>query len=150
MDEITIPYTHISEQTDEVRLWSGQTSPLIYPLAESWNTHFMPFVINKFKLAFEMSKSIFNAIPDVLSKAEEKSALYQACNAVARAYMATITRTSKATSDRAKAYGSALMATRSAIQDPQRCKSDNTLLAVWLLGLYEVRFDVFIGESQIC
>lgn len=110
----------------------------------------MPFVINKFKLAFEMSKSIFNAIPDVLSKAEEKSALYQACNAVARAYMATITRTSKATSDRAKAYGFALMATRSAIQDPQRCKSDNTLLAVWLLGLYEVRFDVFIGESQIC
>ncbi|KAL2696855.1 hypothetical protein AAEP93_002150 [Penicillium crustosum] len=81
-----------------------------------------------------MSKNIFSVIPDVLSKAEEKSALYQACNAVARAYMATITRTSKATSDRAKAYGSALMATRSAIQDPQRCKSDNTLLAL-LLGI---------------
>lgn len=109
----------------------------------------MPFVINKFKLAFEMSKETFNAIPDVLSKAEEKSALYQACNAVARAYMASITRTSKATSDRAKAYGSALMATRSAIQDPQRCKSDNTLLAVWLLGLYEVRFDAFIGQYRL-
>ncbi|KAJ5694052.1 hypothetical protein N7536_004464 [Penicillium majusculum] len=149
LDEITIPYTHISEQTDEVRLWSGQTSPLIYPLAESWNTHFMPFVINKFKLAFEMSKSIFNAIPDVLSKAEEKSALYQACNAVARAYMATITRTSKATSDRAKAYGSALMATRSAIQDPQRCKSDNTLLAVWLLGLYELLLGIRKGTEPV-
>lgn len=110
----------------------------------------MPFVLNKFKLAFEMSKSIFNVIPGILSKAEEKSALYQASNAVARAYMATITRTSKATSDRTKAYGSALMATRSAIQDPERCKSDNTLLAVWLLGLYEVRFNVFIVESRLC
>ncbi|KAJ5208137.1 hypothetical protein N7449_002516 [Penicillium cf. viridicatum] len=146
LDEITIPYTHIS---DQVRLLSGQTSPLIYPLAESWNTHFMPFVINKFKLAFEMSKDIFNAIPDVLSKAEEKSALYQACNAVARAYMASITRTSKATSDRAKAYGSALMATRSAIQDPQRCKSDNTLLAVWLLGLYELLLGIRKGTEPV-
>ncbi|KAJ9486494.1 hypothetical protein VN97_g6839 [Penicillium thymicola] len=148
LDEM-IPYTHISEQTDEVRLHSGQNSPLIYPLAESWNTHFMPFVINKFKLAFEMSKSIFNTIPEVLSKAEEKSALYQACNAVARAYMATITRTSKATSDRAIAYGSALMATRSAIQDPQRCKSDNTLLAVWLLGLYELLLGIRKGTEPV-
>lgn len=97
-----------------------------------------------------MAKSIYKTVPDVLSKAEEQSALYQACNAVACAYMASITRTSKAASDRTKAYGFALMATRSAIQNPQRCKSDNTLLAVWLLGLYEVRFDVAIGEYRLC
>jgi hypothetical protein len=97
-----------------------------------------------------MAKSIYDTVPDVLSKAEERSALYQACNAVACAYMASISRTPKATSDRAKSYGFAIVAIRSAIQDPQRCKSDNTLLAIWLLGLYEVKFDVAIGDSRLC
>ncbi|KAK4863219.1 hypothetical protein LT330_001997 [Penicillium expansum] len=96
-----------------------------------------------------MAKPIYSTIPDVFFKAEEKSALYQACNAVACAYMVNISRTSKATSDRAKAYGFALMATRSAIQDPQRCKSDNTLLAVWLLGLYELLLGVRNGTEPV-
>ncbi|CAI7631462.1 unnamed protein product [Penicillium glandicola] len=94
--------------------------------------------MNKFRLSFQMAKLIYNTIPDVLSKAEEGSALYQACDAVAHAYMVSITRTSKGTSDRTKAYGRALMAMRSTIQDPHLCKSDNTLLAIWLLGLYEL------------
>ncbi|KAJ5150527.1 uncharacterized protein N7500_010716 [Penicillium coprophilum] len=137
-DEVTIRHMHHSEKTDGFPLHSCQNFPLTYSLAESWNTHFIPFVIDNFRLSFQMAKSIYSTFHDVLSKAEEKSALYQACNAVARAYMANISRTSKARSDRAKAYGFALMAIRSAIQDPYQCKSDNTLLAIWLLGLYEL------------
>ncbi|KAJ5445006.1 hypothetical protein N7491_001088 [Penicillium cf. griseofulvum] len=138
LDKVTISHKHLSERTEGVPRLTGREFPLIYPLAESWNIHFIPFVINKFRLSFQMAKSIYDTVPDVLSKAEEESALYQACNAVACAYMANITRTSKATSDRAKTYGIALMAIRSTIQNPQQCKSDNTLLAIWLLGLYEL------------
>ncbi|KAJ5970804.1 uncharacterized protein N7479_000722 [Penicillium vulpinum] len=149
LDQVTIPFTHFSERTDGFPLLSGRNSLLLHPLAESWNAHFMPFLINKFRLSFEMAKSIYNTVPDVISKAEEESALYKACNAVACAYMATITRTLKATSDRAKAYGIALTAIRSAIQDPERCKSDNTLLAIWMLGLYELVLGVRNGTEPV-
>ncbi|KAJ5373600.1 hypothetical protein N7517_005606 [Penicillium concentricum] len=149
LDEVTIPYTHLSERTDGFPILSGRNFPLTYPLAESWNTHFMPFVISNFRLSFKMAKSIYNTFPDVLSKAEEKSALYQACNAVAYAYVANITRTSKATSDRAKAYGFALMALRSAVQDSQLYKNDNTLLAIWLLGLYELLLGAQNGTDPV-
>ncbi|OQE36005.1 hypothetical protein PENCOP_c012G01959 [Penicillium coprophilum] len=149
LDEGTIRRMHHSEKTDGIPLLPCQNFPLTYPLAESWNTHFIPFVIDNFRLSFQMAKSIYSTSHDVLSKAEEKSALYQACNAVARAYMANITRTSKAKSDRAKAYGFALMAIRSAIQDPYQCKSDNTLLAIWLLGLYELLLGLQNGTDLV-
>ncbi|KAJ5501987.1 hypothetical protein N7463_004861 [Penicillium fimorum] len=149
LEEVTIPYTHLSEETDEFPLLSARNSSLTYPPAESWNTHFMPFVINKLSLSFKMAKPIYNTFPDVLSRAEEKSALYQACNAVAYAYMDNTARTSKATLERAKAYGFALLAMRSAIQDSQRCKSDNTLLAIWLLGLYELLLSFRNGTDPI-
>lgn len=37
------------------------------------------------------------------------------------------------------AYGKALLATRLALQDPVECSTDETLMAVCLLGFYEVR-----------
>lgn len=37
------------------------------------------------------------------------------------------------------AYGKAVSATRLALQDPNECYSDENLMAVLLLGLYEVR-----------
>ena len=37
------------------------------------------------------------------------------------------------------AYGKAISATRLALQDPSECCSDETVMAVLLLGLYEVR-----------
>lgn len=36
------------------------------------------------------------------------------------------------------AYGKAIASTRLALQDPNECYSDETLMAVLLLGLYEV------------
>ena len=38
-----------------------------------------------------------------------------------------------------RAYGKALTATRLALQDPLECSTDETLMAVCLLGFYEVR-----------
>ncbi|KAJ6184745.1 hypothetical protein N7519_006046 [Penicillium mononematosum] len=111
--------------------------PLQYPLAESWNDHCLPLVMNKF--LFDMAKSVYNAIPCVISKAHERSALYLVCNAVGFAYMANAHRSLDTAINRSRAYGAALAAIHSAVRGPQQCKSDDTLLGVWLLSLYEVR-----------
>lgn len=101
----------------------------------------MPFLMNKFRPSFEMAKSTYSTVLDSLSRAEEGSALHQACVAVGSAYMVNIIRSPNTTVDRAKAYGTALTVIHSAIMDPQQRKSDDTLLAIWLLGLYEVILD---------
>jgi hypothetical protein len=91
------------------------------------------------KFLFDMAKSVYNAIPCVISKAHERSALYLVCNAVGFAYMANANRSLDTAINRSRAYGTALAAVRSAVRGPQQCKSDDTLLGVWLLSLYEVR-----------
>ncbi|KAJ6147670.1 hypothetical protein N7497_009652 [Penicillium chrysogenum] len=121
--------THIGERAEGF--------PLQYPLAESWNDHCLPLVMNKF--LFDMAKSVYNAIPCVISKAHERSAHYLVCNAVGFAYMANANRSLDTAINRSRAYGTALAAVRSAVRGPQQCKSDDTLLGVWLLSLYEVR-----------
>lgn len=133
----TVQWIDSGEQTGELQLSSKLDSPLQYSITESWDNHYMPLVMNKF--LFDVVKSVYNAIPAVVSKADEDSALYQACHAVGRAYMANTTLTSRAVSKRSKAYATALGAIHSAIQDPEQRTSDNTLLGVWLLSLYEVR-----------
>lgn len=86
-----------------------------------------------------MATSVYNAIPCVISKADERSALYRVCNAVGFAYMANANRSIDTAINRSRAYGAALAAIHSAVRGPQQRKSDDTLLGVWLLSLYEVR-----------
>lgn len=129
------------EQTDKFLFPSGRYSPLQYPLAESWVDHPIPLVISKFSydMANGEAQSIFNAIPRIISKAEEGSVLYRVCNAVGCAFIARATRYPTAARDQARAYGTALAAVNLALRDPQQYKSDSILLGVWLLSLYEVR-----------
>ncbi|RFU34116.1 hypothetical protein B7463_g2194, partial [Scytalidium lignicola] len=126
-------------------LSSKEYTPLLYPLTESWNDHCVPLVINKF--SFDTGKSVYNAIPHVASKAEEGSPLYLACNAVGCAYIANSTQYPSHLPDQSKAYRTALNAVYSALSDPQRCKSDNTILGVWLLALYELLLDARSGAK---
>jgi hypothetical protein len=125
---------------DGFPLSSERHFPLRYPLAESWNDHFMPLVMQKFSL--DVCKGIFYTIPRVTSKAEGGSALYQASNAFGYAYMANINQSPKAISDQVRAYGAALTTLNLALQDPQQSNTDNTLLSAWLLGLYEVSYRI--------
>lgn len=46
------------------------------------------------------------------------------------------------------AYGKALAATRLALQDPLECSTDETLMAVCLLGFYEVSLSFSIGKLE--
>jgi hypothetical protein len=113
---------------------SEWTYPLWYPLAEIWNDHVIPIVLDK----FAFSCSIFSTVVSKLSSAREGSALYQATYAVGCAHLAKLTQTHEAISSRVRAYGNALSAMNMVLQDPRRCKNDSTLLGVWLLGIYEV------------
>ena len=47
------------------------------------------------------------------------------------------------------AYGKALLATRLALQDPIERSTDETLMAVCLLGFYEVRLHVEIPPRHM-
>lgn len=129
-----------TEQMHHARsVLAGNTSrgfPLQYPLAESWNGLSIPLVINQF--SFREARIVFNTIPRVVSKTEEGSALYLACNTVGCAYLTNVTRSLNAISDQARAYGTALAAVNSVLQDPHQYKSNSTLLGVWLLSIYEV------------
>jgi hypothetical protein len=99
----------------------------------------IPLLMDRF--SFDMvydSTNIFRTLIPVIRKSDEGSALYLACNAIARAYMLKTVRMSNYASQ-VKAYGAALAAVKFAIRDPVLCRSDNTLIGVWLLVLYEVR-----------
>ncbi|KAK2767529.1 hypothetical protein FQN54_003686 [Arachnomyces sp. PD_36] len=126
----------LSEPTTEGFMFSSKHVPLQYPLAESWDDHCLPFVMNK--SFFDMGKTVYNAIPFVITKARERSALSLVCNAVGSAYMANAIRSVDSATNRLRAYTTALVAINSAIRDPQQYKSDDTLLGVWLLSLYEL------------
>lgn len=130
------------EQADRSIFFSDRHSPVQDLLAEPRDVYLVPLVMNKFScdIGRGADNSIFNTIPHVISKAEEGSALYGVCNAIGCALIANTTRYPEATRDQARTYGTALAAVNLDIQDPQRYKSDNTLLGVWLLSLYEVRY----------
>jgi len=133
-------WTDALEQAEGFLHTSKRYSLLQYPLTESWSNHCLPLVIKK--VSCDMCMSIFCTIPRVITKAEEGSALLQACNAVGYAYVAHMAWSPRAISDQSRAYGTALAAVNSALRDPRRCKSDDTLLGVWLLGLYEVTHQI--------
>ncbi|KAH8693588.1 hypothetical protein BGW36DRAFT_301336 [Talaromyces proteolyticus] len=112
--------------------------PMVYPLTESWSNHFMPLTMNYLKDAFGVASDLFHTITRMISKVEEGSVLYQACNAVGFAYIATQRQYPKTIPTRARIYGTALKAVNRAIQDQQQLRSDRTLLSVWLLGRCEL------------
>jgi hypothetical protein len=134
-------WADIFDRTDDfLPLAEPQSPPLRYPLAESWNDHIMPMIMDKFSFETENGEiqCVFKPIPHVLAKTKDGSLLYLACNAVCHAYMAKATSKTGVLSNAARSDGTALVAVNQAIRDPRQCKSDDTLMAVWLLSLYEV------------
>jgi hypothetical protein len=150
--DCTRPFTDPVEQTDGFIPSSERQAPLLHPLPELWNDHVIPLVLSKFSidLVDAGANSMFNTIPRVISKAEQGSAIYQVCNAIGLAYLASTTWSPNAIVDRARAYGTALGAVNLALQDPLQCKNDSTLLAVWLFVVYEVRHCISVLVDGGC
>ena len=102
----------------------------------------IPLVLQKFSAGLAdtgIDGGMFTTIPRIISSTQEGSPVYAVCDAVACAYMASITGSAAATVQRTRAYGTALRAVNAALADPVQCKSDSTLFAVWMFVVYEVR-----------
>lgn len=116
---------------------------IIYEPSQVWSQHVIPLVLDKFTVDLvdtRIDSSMFATIPRIISSTNEGSPVYSVCNAVACAYLATTTGATAATVNRAKAYGTALKTVSAALNDPVECKSDSTLLAIWMFVVYEVRY----------
>lgn len=100
----------------------------------------MPLVMNKFSSDTINGNchTIYTAIPHILSSTKVGSALYKVCDAVGRVYLTNTTNSPLAKSRQACAYGKAIAAVKAELQQPQQSKSDETLVSVFLLCIYEV------------
>lgn len=101
----------------------------------------MPLVVSQFSFPVPGGNRIYGSlecVPGLLRRAEVESVLYLACHAVSYAYLAIKMQSSSLALSHRALYGKALRALRFALLDHGSQKQDCTLLAVWLLCLYEV------------
>lgn len=109
------------------------------PLSEDWNNHFIPLAMAGLRMSADMPLTMLNAISNIISQNEHESPLYKAFDAVGCTFLARTNPSKNALAHRIKAYRDALTAVNSTLRESQKCKTNTTLLTVWVLGLYEVR-----------
>lgn len=80
---------------------------------------------------------VLDFLPHVLSTASEKSPIHVAVTAVSRMALADQYSGKDPRLLSVKEYTAALTLSQKAIQDPNASTKDDTVVAVWLLGLYE-------------
>jgi hypothetical protein len=73
-----------------------------------------------------------------------------ACDAVGYLYFGHRTPSQDLATRHRRAYGQALHQLRLALEDPVAQKQDETLLAVWLLCLYEVIIILYLEGGEKC
>ncbi|KAH8702217.1 hypothetical protein BGW36DRAFT_372407 [Talaromyces proteolyticus] len=117
------------------------SSAFLCSLTESWDIHILPFFMECVQSAQDLSRDIYGIMPRVIAQAKSSSALYHACNAVASIFLARKVQFPNTVSNHVRAYDTAISTLRTALQDPQEVKSDDTLLAIWLLSMYEFLHD---------
>lgn len=91
------------------------------------------------RMSADMPLTMLNAISNIISQNEHESPLYKAFDAVGCTFLARTNPSKNALAHRIKAYRDALTAVNSTLRESQKCKTNTTLLTVWVLGLYEVR-----------
>lgn len=64
--------------------------------------------------------------------------MFKVCDAIGRVYIANVTNSVLARVQQARAYGSAIVAVKESLQDPQQFATRETLVSVLLLCIYEV------------
>ncbi len=81
---------------------------------------------------------VLDFLPDVLQKADPSSSIHQAAMAVSRLTLADRYSGNDIRLQTGREYGQALSLTNATIRNSAASVQDETVLAVWLLGLYEV------------
>lgn len=129
--------------TPESQLTSRSPSPnILFPLAESEEAHSLSFFVSTFVLYprdTQADRGFLEHMPFLFANLRVGSPLSLALTASSRILYSKWERMRRdeeclSTSN----YGKALEATRMALQDPVECMSDETLMAVCLLGFHEV------------
>jgi hypothetical protein len=92
---------------------------------------------------------VLDFLPDMLRTAEDGSCLKKAAMAVSRMTLADRYSGKDVRLQTGKEYGQALRLTNATIRDTKASIQDETVLAVWLLGLYEVRSGGFRTSAQL-
>ena len=84
---------------------------------------------------------VLDFLPEVLQKADSSSCLHHAATAVSRLMLADRYSGKDVRLNSDPQYGNALRLANATIRDTAASIQDETVLAVWLLGLYEVSCD---------
>ncbi|KAE8379709.1 hypothetical protein BDV26DRAFT_156031 [Aspergillus bertholletiae] len=134
---------------------AAQKSQLALPLSaptEPWETHAKALVISQFTILTLRGASVyasFDFLPPLLERADPESTLYQVCNAISSAYFANLARSDSIGLRHRKIYGRALQSLATDVSDVEKQRQDSTLVAVWLLCLYELVVGTTSQESQL-
>ncbi|KAE8554647.1 hypothetical protein TMatcc_005795 [Talaromyces marneffei ATCC 18224] len=110
-------------------------------LSENWDNHFIPLALAGLRISADMPLTMLNAISNIISQNDHESPLYKALNAVGYTFLARTNPSKNTLAQRIKAYRNALTAVNSTLRDSQKCRTNTTLLTVWVLGLYEFLAD---------
>uniref|UniRef100_A0A093V4H5 Uncharacterized protein n=1 Tax=Talaromyces marneffei PM1 TaxID=1077442 RepID=A0A093V4H5_TALMA len=110
-------------------------------LSENWDNHFIPLALAGLRISADMPLTMLNVISNIISQNDHESPLYKALNAVGYAFLARTNPSKNTLAQRIKAYRNALTAVNSTLRDSQKCRTNTTLLTVWVLGLYEFLAD---------
>lgn len=119
------------------------SSDVTVSLGESEDSHALCFLVSSYVTVSRdprTDRGFLELLPHFFATLKSNTPLSLALNAVANCFFAAWERRARylESLNLRVAYGKALKATRAAISDPADCLSDETLMAVCLLGLYEV------------
>ena len=119
------------------------SSGVTITLSESEDWHALCFLVSSYVTVSRdprTDRGFLELLPHFFATLKPNTPLSLTLNAVANCFFAAWERRARflETVQLRIAYGKALKATRAAISDPIECLSDETLMAVCLLGLHEV------------
>ncbi|KAK5198599.1 hypothetical protein LTR92_001070 [Exophiala xenobiotica] len=112
-------------------------------IVADWNTYIVPVVLHYLSSRTDGPRfyGYLDFLPELYRETGDDagSCLILATNAVAKAYVTNLSVSSVNRNGHVQTYGRALKATNSALGDPLERVKDSTIIAVWLLGVHEVR-----------
>jgi hypothetical protein len=122
----------------------SHSPPLL--LKEDWRSYSVPVALRQFLAPTSgngsRSHDFLEFLPDLYSETSDGSCLNMATHAVAMAYISNTSGAFTKTYEHVQTYGRALRATNVALRDPLESVKDSTIIAVWLLGVHEVRMSL--------
>nr|KAK5436077.1 hypothetical protein LTR18_009656 [Exophiala xenobiotica] len=112
-------------------------------IVADWNTYIVPVVLHYLSSHTDGPRfyGYLDFLPELYRETgdDSGSCLSLATNAMAKAYVTNLSVSSVNRNGHVQTYGRALKATNSAPGDPIERVKDSTIIAVWLLGVHEVR-----------